>query len=541
MMHYSKKAFQNGTDPTIVTKIPAFSDVIGQRMEFSDSDLLKLNRLYNCKSSSTFLDSCNFESENICGMIQSQENAASWQRVSKATGGPDTDYTNMGRCDGKGYFMHLSTAVGMEGNKALLESRILYPKRGFQCLQFFLYNSGHASDQLRIWTREFDMANPNGTLHLIQQIEAPPGGLWQIHHVSLNVSQKFRVVFEGIKGTGNTGGLSLDDINLSEMTCPEHVWMIKDFRSILENTSMDTAIYSPRFRSKDGYTFQMGLYPNGTAGYPGELGAYAHLTSEDDAVKDSLVWPARWKQMTMMLMDQNADIRKRMSNQRSVTTDPTMKVEGTEHFFWDDPRKVGMKVIEDDGTEYFRGPGAGTPVYITKARALSRDFIKGGDAIFLLTMEDISHLVASQPFPSTTMSPTNSTPGTPGPTNPDNNTSTNTTTATSPTFATTTTTTPHDPCVSVRCENDGVCVLNDAGEAICRCAVGDDWWHYGDRCQFKSSAQNNIITAVLASVVVFAVMLIVTIVSVACVKKRQGKAGLAGEGITMKRMHSFRA
>ena len=48
MMHYSKTAFRNGTEPTIVTKIPAFSEVIGQRMEFSDSDLLKLHRLYNC-------------------------------------------------------------------------------------------------------------------------------------------------------------------------------------------------------------------------------------------------------------------------------------------------------------------------------------------------------------------------------------------------------------------------------------------------------------------------------------------------------------
>ncbi|XP_067218288.1 meprin A subunit beta [Chanodichthys erythropterus] len=539
MMHYSKKAFQNGTEPTIVTKIPAFSDVIGQRMEFSDSDLLKLNRLYNCTSSSTFLDSCNFESENICGMIQSHENAnaASWQRVSKAAGGPESDYTNMERCDGKGYFMHFSTAVGRQGDKALLESRILYPKRGFQCLQFFLYNNGHASDQLRIWTREFDTANPNGTLHLIEQIEAPPGDLWQIQHVSLNVSKKFRVVFEGVKGGGNTGGLSLDDINLSETTCPEHVWMIKDFRSILENTSMDTAIYSPRFRSKYGYTFQMGLYPNGTAGYPGELGAYAHLTSGEDAVDDSLVWPARWKQMTMMLMDQNADIRKRMSNQRSVTTDPTMNVEGTELFFWDDPRKVGVKVTGDSGTEYFRGPGAGTPVYLTQARALSRDFIKGGDAIFLLTMEDISHLVASQPFPSTTMTPTSSTPsGTPGPTNPDNSTSTSTTTVTSPTSATTTK--PHDPCVSVRCENDGLCTLNDAGEAVCRCMVGNDWWHYGDRCQFKSSAQSNTITAVVASVVVFVVMLIVMVVSVVCVKKHQRKVQFAGEGIIMKNLYS---
>lgn len=51
MMHYSKTAFNKGSAPTIVTKIPEFMDVIGQRMEFSDSDLLKLNRLYNCSRS----------------------------------------------------------------------------------------------------------------------------------------------------------------------------------------------------------------------------------------------------------------------------------------------------------------------------------------------------------------------------------------------------------------------------------------------------------------------------------------------------------
>lgn len=48
VMHYSKTSFNKDQDPTIVTKIPEFLDVIGQRMEFSDSDLLKLNRLYNC-------------------------------------------------------------------------------------------------------------------------------------------------------------------------------------------------------------------------------------------------------------------------------------------------------------------------------------------------------------------------------------------------------------------------------------------------------------------------------------------------------------
>lgn len=52
VMHYSKTAFNIGSEPSIITKIPSFMDVIGQRMEFSDSDLLKLNRLYNCSESS---------------------------------------------------------------------------------------------------------------------------------------------------------------------------------------------------------------------------------------------------------------------------------------------------------------------------------------------------------------------------------------------------------------------------------------------------------------------------------------------------------
>lgn len=59
---------------------------------------------------------------------------------------------------------------------------------------------------------------------------------------------------------------------------------------------------------------------------------------------------------------------------------------GTDKFFWDDPRKVGYEVTHDNLT-YHRGPGSGTAVYLTHPRAKSRDFMKGGDAIFLLTME----------------------------------------------------------------------------------------------------------------------------------------------------------
>lgn len=493
MMHYSKNAFRNGTEPTIVTKIPAFSDVIGQRMEFSDSDLLKLSRLYNCSKASTFLDSCDFERENICGMVQGAGDKADWRRVTTAAGGPPTDYSNYGKCTGSGFFMHFDTASAAIGDTALLESRLLYPKRGFQCLQFFYYNSAGATDTLKVWVREYTAANPNGALRLIATIDGPPEGLWQVHHVSLDVKTKFRVVFQGTKvaaGTG-PGGMSLDDINVSETKCPEFIWRVKDFSNVMDNTPANEAIYSPPFTSKEGYTFQMKLYPSGRTGYPGELSAYANLVAREGDTGQK--WPCPWKQITMMLMDQNPHIQKRMSNQRSVTTDPNRKTDAGE-FFWDDPRKVGTEVTDTDGSKYFRGPGLGTAVYLTHLRAKSRDFIKAGDAIFLLTMEDVSHLTASQPLPPTTKPP-----------------------LTTPPLVT------KDLCENLVCENQGVCMMVE-GKASCRCAVGNDWWYYGNNCQYKGTQSEKTTLALASSLGVLGAMLVITIISVVCVRKKYKKS-----------------
>ncbi|XP_043990309.1 meprin A subunit beta [Gambusia affinis] len=490
MMHYSKGAFQNGSESTIVTKIPAFSDVIGQRMEFSDSDLLKLNRLYKCTQGSTFLDSCDFERENICGMIQGHGDKADWVRVTSAAGGPDTDYSNMGKCTGSGYFMHFSTGTANTGDTAVLESRLVYPKRGYQCLEFFYYNSAGPSDTLKIHVREYDDANPNGTLRFITTLTGSSQDLWQLHHVSLDVKKKFRVVFEGTKGGAGpaAGGLSLDDINLSETTCPEFVWRVKNFNQVMDTTPPNTSIFSPPFTSKEGYTFQMQLYPSGKEGYPGQLSTYAHLVAREGDTGQT--WPCPWKQMTMMLMDQHPHIQKRMSNQRSVTTDPTMKATDSDLFFWDDPRKVGTEVTDTDGSKYFRGPGFGTPVYLTHLRAKSRDFMKGGDAIFLLTMEDVAHLTQTQPVPSTTLKPTTSI-----------------------------TTNASDICHNVLCQNGGICI-GDQGKPSCRCVVGNDWWYYGNVCQHKGSMQDKTTLALASSLSVLGAMLVITVVSVLCVKKK---------------------
>lgn len=83
----------------------------------------------------------------------------------------------------------------------------------------------------------------------------------------------------------------------------------------------------------------------------------------------------------------------------------------------------------------------------------------------------------------------------------------------------------------------------DCGDvSLCRCAVGQDWWYYGNMCQFRSSVKNNIITAVTASIIVFVIMLAVTVVSVVCVKKKsQRKVTLLRGGITLENLHTFKA
>lgn len=67
--------------------------------------------------------------------------------------------------------MHFNTSARVTTDRAILESRILYPKRGFQCLQFYYYNSGSESDQLNVLVKEYSEANPNGTFRLVETIQ----------------------------------------------------------------------------------------------------------------------------------------------------------------------------------------------------------------------------------------------------------------------------------------------------------------------------------------------------------------------------------
>lgn len=52
--------------------------------------------------------------------------------------------------------MHFNTMTGEPQESAMLESRILYPKRNLQCLQFFYKMTGGPADRLVIWVKTDD-------------------------------------------------------------------------------------------------------------------------------------------------------------------------------------------------------------------------------------------------------------------------------------------------------------------------------------------------------------------------------------------------
>ncbi|XP_053323428.1 meprin A subunit beta-like [Spea bombifrons] len=437
IMHYDKNAFQIGSEPTIITKNPEFRDLIGQKMDFSERDIAKLNQLYNCTTSLSFLDSCTFELEDICGFLQSSDDDTDWERVTSVPAGPDSDHTYLENTKATGFFMHFGTATGIAGRKAILESRLFYPKRGFQCLEFFYYNSGHVSDRLEIWIKEYKTTSSDGTLKFINSVTGTPAKYWQLHHSSLNAATKFRVIFYGIKGTGSSsGGFSIDDINLSETECPQYVWHIHNFN---HNSSRE-GIRSPPYYSTDGYAFEIYLWEYETATSPFNLAVYLQLIS--GANNNNLQWPCPWKQVTVELMDQNPNIIQRMSNAKSITTDPTKLSEDSSYYVWDNPEKIGYHGRFPNGTSYKIGPSEGKFFFNMKEWFYKREFLKGGDAFVHISMKDVSHLRDSPPTPNPEL------------------------------------------CTQNICQNDGICIIENQ-QPVCRCKVSGDFWYVGDRCENK--------------------------------------------------------
>ncbi|XP_054239601.1 meprin A subunit alpha [Indicator indicator] len=467
VMHYRPFSFnKNESIPTITAKIPAFNDIIGQRLDFSAIDLERLNRMYNCTSTHTFLDQCSFELENICGMIQGTSDDLDWAHQ-QSSGTGQEDHTLSGLCRDAGYFMYFDTSSGKADDTAILESRILYPKRTEQCLQFFYKTTGNSSDKLIVWLKEDDGTGNIRKMRKMQTFQADNDHNWKIAHVTLNAQKKFRYLFQGLKGqaSSSSGGIAIDDVTLTETPCPTAVWVIRNFSQILSNTSHGT-IQSPRFYSPEGYGFGITLHPH--ASVSGYTRIAFHLCSgENDGV---LEWPTLNRQATLTVLDQDPDVLKRMSSSKSFTTSKDHVSSGVNRtLIWEKPSVTGTF---DASCNCYRSISWGWTNFISHNEMRRRNFLKNDDLIIFAEFHDLTHLnktevpvqakqyalmegliLERQKRAAQEME----------------------------TFQDQL---PYlrNPCDPNPCQNDGVCV-NVEGRASCRCPSGQAFFFTGERCQ----------------------------------------------------------
>ncbi|ROL43430.1 Meprin A subunit alpha [Anabarilius grahami] len=386
VMHYRPFAFNKDPSiPTITTNIPEFFNIIGQYLDFSEMDVVRLNRMYNCSSSLTLLDQCAFENINICGMVQSLTDDTDWVHLKSSPG--SEDHTLGGLCRDSGYTMHIDTSTGNAEQSALLESRILYPKRKLQCLQFFYKMTGGTKDRLVIWAKMDDGTGTVRKLKKLHTIWADEDKTWKIAHVSMQMGAKFRYAFQAVKGdpANSGGGIFIDDISLTETHCPAAVWRIQNFSSILETADYNTVLTSPRFYSPEGYGYGVQVRPlSGYSDYTGNYtGLYFHLASGDNDIV--MQWPAVNRQATIVVMDQDPDIKLRMSSARSLTTDLTT-VNG-DQLIWDNPRKFGTF---DPSCQCYRGESMGWRNFIKHFDLRRRNYLKNDDLIIFVDFEDLN-------------------------------------------------------------------------------------------------------------------------------------------------------
>ncbi|XP_024917229.1 meprin A subunit beta-like isoform X3 [Cynoglossus semilaevis] len=407
VMHYGKKAFSNGDGNTITTKDAKFIDIIGQTQDMSPSDTLELNRRYNCTSTATFSMHCTFSQGEMCKMKKCSLGNIEWKMVTHANNGPSSDHTSLptgsyNHSSDDSHFMYANTAYGMEGDSATLETDRMYSKGkcNVQCLQFYYYHRGSQNDTLNIWIREFhDERDHRGSRRLMGQISGQHTSHWQVHHVPLNATTDFQVEFEVRKGGGfSSGGFSIDDVNLSETGCPHVTLQLNNIEKLL-NASDSETIFSPRQYSKDGYAYRFAVVLS--VSY---IGLGVQLVS--GKYDNQLQWPSLHKQVTLQMVDQTPNPRMQMSMRRSFTSDPvTDTSEGSR--WYENPREVGEQYVDKNNETSYGGLVYGRSSFADLDTMKTRDFIKGGNAVFTLSFHDLSSLVTGDELPCPHMAAVN--------------------------------------------------------------------------------------------------------------------------------------
>ncbi|KAJ8022860.1 MAM and LDL-receptor class A domain-containing protein 2 [Holothuria leucospilota] len=176
---------------------------------------LSMTTLYDITSlNNEYSDvSCTFE-YGSCGYNQMADDDFDWTRHQGATPsyrtGPPGDHTT-----GRGYYMYIE-ATSKAANSI---ARLISPPQDATddqglCLVFFYHMYGDTINTLNVYL------SSGGNEGLIFTRSQNQGDKWWQATVQFRSLSKWRIIFEGIRGTDFTGDIAVDDISIFPRLCP---------------------------------------------------------------------------------------------------------------------------------------------------------------------------------------------------------------------------------------------------------------------------------------------------------------------------------
>ncbi|EDV57637.1 MAM and LDL-receptor class A domain-containing protein 2 [Drosophila erecta] len=197
--------------------------VVGNRIAYCNGERWR-TQLGSCVlRSPTWNDSCDFESEDMCGWTAELSFWGTWRRVSALANfhsektGPQQDHTFQNHSDG--HYVRMETESDAFGRYHFLSPP--YPKElslSPACFQFhyFMFGSGVGSLLVSIKPASVTIGNMFSTNNSIKfEMTGSQGARWLEHTIAINaMDEDFQVVFTATDARSQYGDIAIDDVKL---------------------------------------------------------------------------------------------------------------------------------------------------------------------------------------------------------------------------------------------------------------------------------------------------------------------------------------
>ncbi|XP_038052723.1 MAM and LDL-receptor class A domain-containing protein 1-like [Patiria miniata] len=159
---------------------------------------------------------CTFEIDSCDWTQETSTDDFDWTRVqASAASHSSSQLVDKTTGTSNGYLMYLNPSLGQNQDRAIMYSGYYQPSAIGECLKFWYHMHGAGVGTLRVYTYINGALGP-----VLYEKSGDQDDVWRYVTVTLmNSTYEFRAAIEGTLGTGQTGDLVLDDVDIKVGPC----------------------------------------------------------------------------------------------------------------------------------------------------------------------------------------------------------------------------------------------------------------------------------------------------------------------------------